>query len=115
MLKGVIILLAFQLCGEALVALTGTPVPGPVIGMLLLWLALGLKGGPTPELSNTSQALIQNLSLFFLPAGVGLFFLPSHIQHYWPAVAAAMIGGTFLAMLFSGWMVKRLAGKASSS
>ncbi|MGH1372054.1 MAG: CidA/LrgA family protein [Cellvibrionaceae bacterium] len=115
MLKGLIVLLAFQLCGEALVTLTGTPVPGPVIGMLLLWLALGLKGGPSPELSSTSQAMIQNLSLFFLPAGVGLFFLPSSIQQYWPAVAAAMIGGTFLAMLFSGWLVKRLAGKANSS
>ena len=109
MLKGLIVLLLFQLCGETVVALTDTPIPGPVIGMLLLWIALALKNGPSEDLSKTSQAMIQNLSLFFLPAGVGLFFLPPSIQQYWPAVAAAMIAGTFVAMLFSGWLIKRLA------
>lgn len=114
MLKGLIVLLLFQLSGEALVALTGTPIPGPVIGMLLLWLGLCVKGGPSADVSNTSQAMIQNLSLFFLPAGVGLFFLPASIQKYWPAVAAAMIAGTFISMLFSGWLVKRLARGGNS-
>ncbi len=115
MLKGLIVLLLFQLCGETLVRLTDTPIPGPVIGMLLLWLALFIKNGPSDDLSSTSQSMIQNLSLFFLPAGVGLFFLPASIQQYWLAVAAAMVAGTFVSMLFSGWLVKRLAGKGGSS
>lgn len=113
MLKGLIVLLLFQLCGETLAAALNSPVPGPVIGMLLLWATLHFKGGPSSELSHTSQAFIQYLSLFFLPAGVGLFFLPQHIQQYWPAVVAAMVAGTFISMLFSGWLIKRLAGKST--
>ncbi len=109
MLKGFIILLFFQLCGETLVALLHSPIPGPVAGMVLLWLVLLIKGGPTDDLGKTSQGLIQHLSLFFLPAGVGLFFLPASIQQYWPAVLAAMVAGTFISMLFSGWLAKRLA------
>lgn len=113
MLNGLIIIIFFQLCGEALVTLLHSPIPGPVAGMLLLWLALALRGGPSAELDEVSSGLIRYLSLFFLPAGVGLFFLPVSIQHYWPAVLAAMVAGTFVSMLFSGWLIKRLSGNRS--
>ena len=108
MLQGIIVLLLFQLLGETLVTLTHSPIPGPVAGMLLLWLGLHLKRGPTPELQRTAQTLVQYLSLFFLPAGVGLFFLPPEIQRHWAAVIAAMVCGTFITMLLSAWLIKRL-------
>jgi holin-like protein len=79
--------------------------------MLLLWMALLIKNGASPELSNLSHNLIKHLSLLFLPAGVGLFFLPPAIQQYWPAVLAAMVGGTFVSMLFSGWLLQRITNK----
>jgi holin-like protein len=108
MLKAFIILLLFQLLGESIVSLADLLIPGPVIGMLLLWMALLIKNGASPELSNLSHSLIKHLSLLFLPAGVGLFFLPPAIQQYWPAVLAAMVGGTFVSMLFSGWLLQRI-------
>jgi holin-like protein len=113
MLKAFIILLLFQLLGETVVGLADLPIPGPVVGMLLLWVGLLIKNGASSELSNLSHTLIKHLSLLFLPAGVGLFFLPPAIQQYWPAVLAAMIGGTFISMLFSGWLLQRLTTKAS--
>lgn len=109
MLQGFIILLLFQLLGEAIVTLTHSPVPGPVIGMLLLWLGLHIKRGPSSALSQSSHQFIQYLSLLFLPAGVGLFFLPAHIQQHWPAIAGAMVIGTLVSLLFSGWLIKNLA------
>lgn len=112
MLKGLIILLLFQLLGEVLVALLHSPVPGPVVGMLLLWLGLYIKRGASSDLQRASQTLIQYLSLFFLPAGVGLFFLPPSIQEYWPAVACAVVGGTFLSMLICAWLIKWLAARS---
>ena len=42
MLDGLLLLLLFQFLGEALVSVTGIPVPGPVVGMILLLLALSL-------------------------------------------------------------------------
>lgn len=111
MLKAFTILLLFQLLGETLVGLTGIPIPGPVIGMLLLWIALHIKNGASSELSQLSQNLISHLSLLFLPAGVGLFFLPASIQQYWPAVLGAMVLGTFVSMLFTGGLAKALSGR----
>ena len=111
MLKAFIVLLLFQLLGETLVGLARIPIPGPVIGMLLLWIALHIKNGASAELSQLSQNLISHLSLLFLPAGVGLFFLPPSIQKYWPAVLGAMVVGTFLSMLCSGALAKGLSGR----
>ena len=114
MLQGIIVLLFFQLCGEALVGLSGISIPGSVVGMLILWICLHLKGRVPDSLNQASQGLIKHLSLLFLPAGAGLFFLPPSVQKYWPAVMAAIVVGTFISLLFSSWLVKQLAPKGDS-
>ena len=114
MLTALIILLLFQLLGETIVGLAGLPIPGPVIGMLLLWFGLHLKNGASSDLSNLSQSLIRYLSLLFLPAGVGLFFLPPEIQRYWPAVLGAMVAGTFISMLLSAAFLKGITRNTGS-
>ena len=111
MLQGFLVLLLFQMLGEALAALSGAPIPGPVIGMLCLFIALRLRGRASEDLQRTSQALIQHLSLLFLPAGVGIFFLPAALQSQWLAIGAAMMGGTLLTMLLSAALLKYLAGQ----
>jgi holin-like protein len=72
MLAGFTLLLLCQLAGEALVKISDLPVPGPVVGMVLL---TGLLASRTPlpgGLGGTAQALLGNLSLLFVPAGVGV-------------------------------------------
>lgn len=47
------------------------PVPGPVVGMMLL-LALMLMRAPLPAMvEETADGLLKHLSLLFVPAGVG--------------------------------------------
>ncbi|MBL8489801.1 MAG: CidA/LrgA family protein [Rhodocyclaceae bacterium] len=46
MIAAITLLLLFQLAGEAIALYLALPVPGPVIGMALLFLALALRGGP---------------------------------------------------------------------
>lgn len=111
MIQGILVLLTFQLLGETITSLTNAPVPGPVIGMLLLFIALRLRQRVSQGLQATSHGLIQHLSLLFLPAGVGFFFLPASVQQQWPAIVGAMVGGTLLAMLLSAWLIKTLAPK----
>ena len=72
MLSALTQLLIFQLTGEIIARGLNLPVPGPVIGMLLLFLMLMLRGGPSSELRTTSQTLLQHLSLLFVPAGAGI-------------------------------------------
>ena len=57
------LLLVFQLIGEVLVQALALPVPGPLVGMLLLFGALVLRRELAPELANTAQALLSHLML----------------------------------------------------
>jgi putative effector of murein hydrolase LrgA (UPF0299 family) len=72
MLAAFTTLLVCQLAGEAAVRLATLPVPGPVVGMLLLF-ALMLARAPLPAaLDDTADGLLKHLSLLFVPAGVGV-------------------------------------------
>lgn len=83
MLLGLFALLACQLAGEVIVRGLGWPVPGPVIGIVLLFAALSVHGSLSkPEkaeqgaVAKAADALLANLGLVFVPAGVGIS------QHY---------------------------------
>ena len=75
------LILLCQLAGEALVRGLGLPMPGPVIGLMLLLVLLLLRDrfavlarGPLQgdSVESTSRRLLTNLSLLFVPAGVGV-------------------------------------------
>ncbi len=107
MLKGLAVLVLFQLLGEGLAHVLPIAVPGPVVGMVLLFFTLR-QLGPPDWLVSTAGRLTGLLSLFFIPAGVGIFFLPEAIQQQWPAILAAIIGGTLLSITLTGLMLKAL-------
>ena len=110
--KGLLILLSFQCFGEIIKAYTGLFLPAPVIAMLLLFLALSLRGKSVPtSLGNSSQQLIRYLPLMFLPAAVGLFFLGNEFSDQWPAIIGAVVLGTFVSLLFNAMLMKWLVGK----
>lgn len=72
MLNAFAILLCLQLAGEALVRAVGSPLPGPVVGLALLffWLVACI---PLPQATHeTADGILKHLSLLFVPAGVGV-------------------------------------------
>lgn len=72
MLAALAALLICQLAGEAIVRVVVLPVPGPVVGMLLLFLALLFRAPLPQSLGDTADRLLKHLSLLFVPAGVGV-------------------------------------------
>jgi holin-like protein len=72
MIKGLAVLLLFQLAGEALSWVTNWPVPGPVLGMLLLVIALKLWGTIPVWLKSVSHQILSVLTLFFVPVSLGI-------------------------------------------
>ncbi len=81
MIASLSLILLCQLAGEAFVRGLGLPMPGPVIGlMILLVLLLArdrfalLARGPLQGdgVESASRGLLANLSLLFVPAGVGV-------------------------------------------
>lgn len=78
MLNAVLALIALQLAGEFLVELAGFPVPGMVVGLLLLCLLalrgrlLGAERAIPAGLDGVAKALHGHLGLLFVPAGAGI-------------------------------------------
>jgi len=108
MIGGILLLLVCQLMGEVMVSLTHLPVPGPVVGMLLLLGILLTTGGPSPGLEQVAQGLLKRLSLFFVPAGAGVVAYLSLIGREWLPLSTALVGSTALTMALTAWTTQTL-------
>jgi holin-like protein len=106
MMAGLTILLLFQLAGEVLVHLFALPLPGPVIGMALLFIALALRGGVPAFLGQTSTSLLSHLSLLFIPAGVGVMLHFQRIANEWLAIACALVISTAVTLAVTAWTLR---------
>ena len=111
MIAGFALILVCQLAGEVLVRVTHLPVPGPVIGMGLLFAGLTLRGGPPAELERTAGGLLSHLSLLFVPAGVGIMLHLDLILSQWRPILAALAISTALTIGVTGWVMQRFAKK----
>lgn len=98
MLAALSLLLVCQLAGEVVVRWFALPLPGPVAGMLLLFILLVVRDGPSPELRDTSQGLLQHLSLLFVPAGTGIVLHLTRIGEEWPALLLSLLISTLAAL-----------------
>ena len=105
MLRGFLVLVLFFLLGEALHRVFLIPVSGGVLGMMLMTLTLMVRGGISDDLASSSQGLISILVLLIMPGVVGVFFTADQFAGQWLAVAAALLGGTFLSVLTTLWLM----------
>lgn len=111
MLTGLTWLLVFQCVGEILVRWTGLPVPGPVVGMVLLFATLVIRNGAAESLQSSASGLLSHLSLLFVPAGVGVMLHFRRVADEWLPIAAALIVGTVVTLavtaLVMHWLLAR--------
>jgi putative effector of murein hydrolase LrgA (UPF0299 family) len=90
------VILGCQLAGEFFAAVTGLPVPGPVFGMAILFVGLLVTGGLPEGLAKVTDALLGNLSLLFVPAGVGVMLHAGLIGRDWLPISVALVASTLL-------------------
>ena len=115
MLNALTLLVSCQFIGEILARGAGLPIPGPVVGLLLLLAGLIVRerfgrGGPGAELKAAAQGLLGNLGLLFVPAGVGVVTQLGVLGRNFVAVAVAILVSTLLGLLVTGWVMQRFAG-----
>jgi putative effector of murein hydrolase LrgA (UPF0299 family) len=79
MLHALLILVGLQCLGDLIARAAGLPVPGTVIGLVLLWLGLTIRGaraGSAPAvpaaLDQTVRKLHDHFGLLFVPPGAGV-------------------------------------------
>ncbi|MEA1049835.1 CidA/LrgA family protein [Lamprobacter modestohalophilus] len=99
MLETLFLILLCQLLGETLAQLAALPIPGPVLGMLLLLGWLFLRGSVAEEVGRTADTLLAHLSLLFVPAGVGVMLHWERVREHWQALALALILGTLITLV----------------
>lgn len=114
MVGALTVLIACQFAGEVFARATGLPIPGPVLGLLLLLTVLAIRGGPDPALRETSLGLLRYLSLLFVPAGVGVVTQLDVLGDNLPAVAGAILISTALGLAVAGWVMQRLSRGGSA-
>lgn len=111
MLNGMAILLFCQLLGEVIVRLFGWPMPGPVLGMLLLLGALMFRKRSSHDLDLTADGLLKYLALLFVPAGVGVMVYLDMIGKAWLVLAVTLMGSIIVTLVVTGltmqWMLRR--------
>ncbi|MFD2756625.1 CidA/LrgA family protein [Comamonas terrae] len=96
MLYAVATLFAFQLLGEFIARFSGLPLPGALIGTLMLLLALLLYRRLPKALEDTAGVLLQNMMLLFIPVIAGVMQEFDHLQREWlPFVLACVLGSAF--------------------
>jgi putative effector of murein hydrolase LrgA (UPF0299 family) len=102
------LILLCQLAGEILVRGFAMPLPGPVIGlMLLLGLLLArdrfgvLARGPLRDggVENASKGMLAHLSLLFVPAGVGVIQQLDLITTHGVAMLLVLAGSVLITLL----------------
>lgn len=93
------LLLACQLIGDVVVRGLGLSIPGPVLGLALLVFALWAKPSIADKLRPTVGVILANLSLMFVPAGVGVIGNLDVLSEDWLALLVVLTLSTILAML----------------
>jgi len=114
MLNAITLLLVFQLAGEAIARYLALPIPGPVIGMALLFATLIQRGGPSMELRETARGLLQHLSLLFVPAGVGVMLHWQRLADEWQALLITLVASTFITIAITALVLRALSRRGAA-
>ena len=80
-LRGLACLLLFQCLGELLARALHAPLPGPVLGLLALLVALNVPAIRQP-VAAAADLLLAHLSLLFVPVGVGVMTHLALVSQY---------------------------------
>lgn len=108
MLRALATLLVFQCLGEGVSYLFKLPVPGPVIGMLLLFGFLMLRPQAADAIEPTALELLRHLSLLFIPAGVGIMVSAGKVRGDALAVVVSLVVSTTLAIAVTALVTRAL-------
>lgn len=111
MLFGLFVLLSCQLAGDIIARAFSLPIPGPVIGMVLLVALLFAASRfprhgkqATEDIEKTGTGLLAYLGLFFVPAGVGIIDHVEVLAAFDAPLAAVLVLSTLATLIVTVWV-----------
>ncbi len=106
-LRGLAVLLLCQSAGEVIARLTGAPLPGPVLGMVLLAVLLRFESVRTPA-AVAADGLLAHLSLLFVPVGVGVITHLQLVATYGVRMLLVIVFATWVGLAASALVLRAL-------
>ena len=106
-IRGFTWLLLLQTLGELLARGLQLPFPGPVIGMALLMLALGLRP-LRADVEAVASFLLSHLSLLFVPVGVGVISHLDRLHNSGWQLALILVVSTWAGMAVTAAVLRAL-------
>jgi putative effector of murein hydrolase LrgA (UPF0299 family) len=108
LLRGLSWLVLCQLLGTALNVLFMPMLPGPIIGMLLLFGFLLLRGEVGEPLQQAASSLLKYLPLLLVPPAVGVMaYAQDIVSDFW-AISGALLLSLMISIVFAGWLMQKL-------
>jgi holin-like protein len=108
MLGYLTVIFCCQLVGELLATALALPVPGPVCGMAILFVGLVIRGEIPKELGDVAGVLLGNLSLLFIPAGVGVMLHATLLSRDWLPISLSLVFSTLVTIAVTALMMSWL-------
>ena len=103
-----LVLLAFLLAGTTVASLGRLPLPGSVVGMLLLAAVLHFGWMPAAWVEPAAGLLLRHMALLFVPPGVGLMLQYDLLRREWLPIVLASAASTLAVLLVVGRLQQRL-------
>lgn len=100
------IILFICLVGEGISSILPFAFPGSVISMILLFLLLISKGLKVEHIEKKTDFLLQNMAIFFIPAGVGIMKYVDIIKSSIVQLLIVSVLTTFLTFTAAAFTVK---------
>ncbi|MGP3698070.1 CidA/LrgA family protein [Rhodobacter sp. NSM] len=114
MISHLTLLLLLQLAGEVIARGLGLPVPGPILGLLMLLSLFAARPDLSERIRSTNAAILGYMSLLFVPAGVGIVGHLDLIADEAVPLLVTLVASTLLALLSAAaafTAVARLTGQ----
>ena len=104
-----LIILGIYLLGELLSKSLNLPIPGNILGMIILFILLCTKVIKVDNISTVTSFLLDHLSFFFIPAGVGLMASIGIIKSTWWQLLVVCISTTVIIIGITGMIVQAIS------
>lgn len=109
-LTGLALLIGLDAVGRWIVHALSLPVPGSVVGMLILLALLRSSLLPLDRVRSAAALLNRHLGLFYVPAGVGIIGYSGVVRESALAIIAAALASLVGVLLVVGLIVQRHSG-----
>lgn len=109
LIPSILLFIGFDLMGEWLQRRLVLPIPGALIGLVLLTAILYLR----PQFASESmragaRVLLVGMSMFFVPAGTGVITQTQQIRAQWIPIVVGLLVSTLGSLLICDWVMRLL-------